>query len=86
MFSVNLSKTEKFISAFCNTHVYNWGNLEINRHEEYGLQMGRLWDNEFHNPKPFRKTEGLSFLNAGNDLIYSAGLLYKIINKKGPII
>ncbi len=86
MFLVNPEKTEKFISAFWNAHVYDWGNLEINRHGEYGLQMGRLWDNEFHNPRPFRETKGLSFLNVGNDLMYSAGILYKITNKKGAII
>lgn len=81
MFSVNKNSTINFIHGFWNAHVYNWETLETSRHGEYGKPMGRLWANEFTQQSPFFATKGLSFLNAGNDLIYSAALLSKFNNQ-----
>ena len=86
MFEVDPLATQKFIRGFWNAHVLDWGHMEISRHGEYGLALGLLWDHTFLNPKPFRKTKGLSFLNAGNDLIYSAGLLYQFTKDEGAFI
>ena len=86
MFEVNPLATQKFIHGFWNAHVFDWGNLEISRHGEYGLSPGILWDNSFAYPEPFRKTKGLSFLNAGNDLIYSGGMLYIFTKEEGALI
>ena len=47
--------------------------------------MGALWESKFEQQPPFFATKGLSFLNAGNDLIYSASLLYKHQQDKGAL-
>lgn len=77
MFQVDKPATVRFIHAFWNAHVYDWKALETSRHGEYGKAMGKLWRNDFTQQPPFFATKGLSFLNAGNDLIYSASLLAK---------
>ncbi|HEN3663505.1 TPA: pectate lyase [Yersinia enterocolitica] len=77
MFSVDSDATARFIRGFWNAHVYDWRILETSRHGEYGKPMGALWESKFEQQPPFFATKGLSFLNAGNDLIYSASLLYK---------
>lgn len=85
MFAVDKPATERFIRAFWNAHVYDWKILETSRHGEYGKAMGKLWNSEFEQQPPFFATKGLSFLNAGNDLIYSASLLYQHDGDKGAL-
>ena len=85
-YEVNPESTEKFIKAFWNAHVYNWTTLEISRHGRYGLTPGDLWNHSFEQQKPFFKTRGLSFLDAGNDLIYSAGKLYEFTHDPGALL
>ncbi|MFD1801447.1 pectate lyase [Mixta tenebrionis] len=86
MFSVDKQATVKFIRAFWNAHVYDWKILETSRHGEYGKAQGKLWDNAFEQQPPFFATKGLSFLNAGNDLIYSASMLYKYNHEDGALV
>lgn len=86
MYEVDSKATERYIEAFWNAHVYRWGTLEINRHGYYIEKDGRLWANEFENPAAFEKARGLSFLNAGNDLMYGAGQLFIKSGKKGALI
>lgn len=78
MYEVDQLATEKYIRAFWNAHIYDWKELYVGRHGKYGLPMGRLWEHETVNLTPMRESTGLSFINAGNDLIYSAGMLYKL--------
>ncbi len=85
MFSVDKAATARFIRAFWNAHVYDWKILETSRHGEYGKPMGKLWASEFEQQPPFFATKGLSFLNAGNDLIYSASLLYQYEGDQGAL-
>lgn len=84
-YEVNPKATIKFIEAFWNAHVYNWETLEISRHGHYGLKIGDLWKNHFIQQKPFFKTAGLSFLDAGNDLIYSGVKLYEFTGDTGSL-
>ena len=77
MFEVNPEAAARYIRGYWNAHVYNFSTLEISRHGEYGHPLGTLWASPFDNPPPFFATKGLSFLDAGNDLIYSASMLYK---------
>lgn len=86
MFEVDKSATAKFIRAFWNAHVYDWKILETSRHGEYGKSMGLLWDNAFEQQPPFFPAKGLSFLNAGNDLIYAASLLYQHEHDTGALM
>lgn len=78
MWEVDSQATARFIRAMWNTHVNDWRVLDMNRHGRYGKSMGKLWDNSFDDPKPFFEADGLSFINAGSDLIYAAGLLYRL--------
>lgn len=86
MFSVDSDATTRFIRGFWNAHVYDWRILETSRHGEYGKPMGALWESTFEQQPPFFATKGLSFLNAGNDLIYSASLLYKYQQDQGALV
>ncbi|WP_449556417.1 pectate lyase [Huaxiibacter chinensis] len=85
MFEVDAPATARFIKAFWNAHVYDWKILETSRHGEYGKAMGTLWESQFEQQPPFFATKGLSFLNAGNDLIYSASLLYQYDRDAGAL-
>ncbi len=86
MNKVDEERTKKYMRAFWNAHVYNWKTLEISRHGDFFKPMGVLWNNNFENPEPFFEALGLSFLNAGIDLIYTAFELYKITNEEGALI
>jgi len=86
MYEVNPDATVRYIKGFWNAHVYNWRTLEISRHGEYGKKIGPLWDNPFDDPKPFFETKGLSFLDAGTDLIYSAAMLFEFTGDRGALL
>lgn len=85
MWEVDQNATARFIRAFWNAHIYDWATLDMNRHGSWGLEMGDLWDNEFSNPEPFFEGRGLTFINAGSDLIYSAGMLNRFTGEQGPL-
>nr|WP_318383172.1 pectate lyase [uncultured Enterobacter sp.] len=85
MFAVDKPATVRFIKGFWNAHVYDWKILETSRHGPYGKAMGQLWQSDFEQQPPFFATKGLSFLNAGNDLIYSASLLYQYDHDAGAL-
>jgi pectate lyase len=76
MYELNPQATTKYIRAFWNAHIYDWDGLEMGRHGKYGLEAGKLWEHERVNLPVFRESSGLSFINAGNDLIYAAFLCY----------
>jgi pectate lyase len=86
MYEVNPAATVKFITAFWNAHVYNWRTLEISRHGQYGLEPRQSWKSPFDDPTPYFETLGLSFLDAGNDLIYAGATLYKLAGDKGALL
>ncbi|WP_162241942.1 pectate lyase [Paenibacillus sp. Leaf72] len=86
MYEVDPAATVKYIRALWNAHVFNWSTLEISRHGSFGLKSSRLWAHEFRDAEPFSEVSGLSFLNAGNDLIYAAGMLYKLAGEKGALL
>jgi len=86
MYEINPMATEKYIKAVWNAHVYDWSNLEINRHGRDVVFDENIWDKPFANPEPFRETKGLSFMNIGNDLIYSACMLYKLTGDKDALV
>lgn len=86
MYEVNPEATIKYIKALWNAHIYDWKGLELSRHGQYGLKMGKLWDSDYGEREPFFEAVGLSFLNAGNDLIYAAGILYKLTGEEGALL
>ncbi|MGP4038444.1 hypothetical protein ACTWP4_00835 [Gracilibacillus sp. D59] len=85
MYEVNPNSTEKFIKAFWNAHVYDWEELDVGRHGEYGLAVGSVWKQELVQCPPFRESLGLSFINTGNDLIYAGASLYRLHGNKDAL-
>lgn len=85
MYEVNPEATAKFVKAFWNAHVYDWDELDVGRHGDYGLEMGPVWDHELVQLPPLRESKGLSFINAGNDLIYAAASLYRLDGDRGAL-
>jgi pectate lyase len=74
---VNPQATERMLKAIWNAHVQDWSTLDMNRHGPYGREVGDLWNNQFGDPEPFFEGRGLTFINAGSDLIYAATSLYR---------
>jgi pectate lyase len=85
MWEVDPDKTAHFIRAFWNAHVIDWRRLDMSRHGGYGRRLGKLWDSEFASPPPFFEGSGLTFINAGSDLIYAAGQLYALSGERGAL-
>ncbi len=85
MYEVNPAATVKYIKAFWNAHVLDWNDLYVGRHGKYGLPLGDVWAHPLVNLPPLRESIGLSFINAGDDLIYAAGTLYRLTGDEGAL-
>ncbi|MBX3179856.1 MAG: pectate lyase [Candidatus Hydrogenedentes bacterium] len=85
MWSVDPEKTAEFIRALWNAHILDWSRLDMNRHGAYGRSMGALWEHEFGAPEPFFEGDGLTFINAGSDLIYAGGMLHLLGEEEGAL-
>ena len=86
MYEVNPEATIKFIKAFWNAHIVDWDELLLSRHGQYGLKLGPVWNHTPVHREPFRESAGLSFINAGSDLIYAAGSLYRLTGDEKALI
>lgn len=78
MWEVDEESTRQMLKAIWNAHILDWGVLDLNRHGKYNLEMGKLWDHDFKNPEPFFEGEGLTFINAGSDMIQVGMALYHL--------
>lgn len=81
MYEVDPQATAKLIKAMWNCHVTDWDNMQMSRHGEYGRRFDEatLWDRPKNDHlEPLREMVGLSFINIGNDLIFAAGMLYRL--------
>jgi len=86
MFDVDREKAETFIKAFWNAHIYSWENFEMGRHgQENGKSLDDIWERPFREIEPFEPRIGLSFMNTGNDLMFSAMNLYKQTGDTGAV-
>lgn len=85
LWEVDPEKTAQFIRAFWNAHVTDWSRIDMNRHGAYGRALGNLWDHPYSAPEPFFESDGLTFINAGNDLIYAGGMLYHLAREEGAL-
>ncbi|EON75695.1 Exopolygalacturonate lyase [Lunatimonas lonarensis] len=83
MWEVDPEATTKFIRAFWNAHILDWQTLDMNRHGEYETTMGKLWDHVPMDSPPFFEGDGLTFINAGTDLIYAGFELYQLNGEEG---
>jgi len=85
MWRVDPDATRRYLRAFWNAHIFDWGTLDMNRHGSYGREMGALWDHDFDAPEPFFEGRGLTFINCGTDLIYAGGMLYLLGGETGAL-
>ncbi len=85
MYEVDPEATVKFIKAFWNAHILDWAKLDMNRHGHYEDELGKLWAHEFEGAPPFFEGDGLTFINAGTDLIYAGLILYQFTGEKGAL-
>ena len=76
MWEVDPAATKLYLQAVWNAHIIDWSTLDMNRHGSWSKPMGRLWRHTFTDPEPFFEGDGLTFINAGTDLIYAAAMLY----------
>ncbi|WP_166244367.1 hypothetical protein [Paenibacillus turpanensis] len=80
MYEANPQHAVRYIEAFWDSHVRDWGNLEFNRHgQPREREAGYcVWDNVYGGEEVFFTAEGLTFINAGSDLYYAAAELYRL--------
>ncbi len=78
LWEVDQESTREFIRALWNAHILDWSLLDMNRHGSYHRSMGTLWSNTFDDPPPFFEGSGLTFINAGSDMILAAAMLYAL--------
>jgi pectate lyase len=66
----------------------NWANLEFSRHGKPvpEPETGSVWDREYEGGEPFFTGTGLTFINAGSDLYYAAGMLHRFTGDEKPLI
>lgn len=85
LWEVNPEATRRFLRAMWNAHVLDWRTLEFNRHGEYNQPMGSLWNSEFAPAPPFFEGGGLTFFNAGMDLILASVTLHDLGDEPGAL-
>ncbi len=82
LWEVDSDATQKLLQAIWNAHIVDWSRLDMNRHGSYGTPLDTLWDHDFVAPDPFFEGDGLTFINAGNDLIYAGGILHELTGSR----
>lgn len=86
MFEADREKAEVFIKAFWNAHIYNWEKFEMGRHgRENDKSLEGIWEHPLCEITPFEPRVGLSFMNTGNDLMFSAMNLYRQTGDIGAV-
>lgn len=85
MWEIDPRATKTLIETMWNGHVLDWSNLDFNRHG-HPQKMGRLWKSEYKAAPVFFSGSGLTFINAGSDLIYAAALLSKFSGDPEPLV
>ncbi|NMO95543.1 hypothetical protein [Paenibacillus lemnae] len=91
MLEINRTETQKMIEAMWESHVRDWNNLEFNRHgqpKEYEgttYKQGGVWDRSYRSDPVFFTGKGLTFVNAGSDLYYSAAVVGALTKQEAPI-
>lgn len=85
MWEIDPRATKTLIENIWNGHVLAWSNLDFNRHG-HPHEMGRLWKSEYKGTPVFFWGKGLTFINAGSDLIYAAALLSKMTGDPEPLV
>jgi len=85
MWELDPKGTKTLIETMWNGHILDWGNLDFNRHG-VPKKPGLLWKNEYKGSPVFFWGKGLTFINAGSDLIYAAAMLSKFTGDPEPMV
>ena len=85
MWELDPTATARYIKAFWNAHILDWGNLDENRHGDFDKPLGLLWENEYRGGPPFFVGKGLTFINCGSDLVLAAATLYRYTGDSGAL-
>lgn len=83
LWEVDPDATRQLLRAIWNAHIREWEVLVFNRHGPYDKEMEPLWDYEFQQLEPFFERIGLTFINAGTDMIQAAMALYTLGDEEG---
>ncbi|MCY0878929.1 MAG: hypothetical protein OWU84_08315 [Firmicutes bacterium] len=88
MWQVNPEATRDYIEAVWEAHILDWDSLEFSRHGRLPPEappQERLWARPYaRRPVPF-VSQGLTFINAGSDLVYAAALLSDLSHDPAPL-
>jgi len=88
MWSVSATHTTEYIDAMWEGHVKDWDRLEFSRHGlpvEPSLGHG-VWDRPYGHLPVFFTAQGLTFINAGSDLIYAGAMLTALSGDEAPLV
>ena len=76
LWDVDAAATGRFLHAFWHAHVIDWRTLDMNRHGNYSRLPASRWQEPTHAMPPFFEGSGLTFINAGTDLILAGAMLH----------
>lgn len=86
MWQVDPAATRRFIESFWAAHVLDWSNLDMNRHGHTERTLEMSWDRKFEGGPVFFWGSGLTFLNTGSDLFYSAAMLSSLSGQEQLLV
>ena len=86
LWQVDSQATRQFVEALWCAHILDWKNLDMNRHGSFTAEAVDPWDHQYDGGPVFFLGQGLTFVNAGSDLIYAAALLHKFTNDSRPLL
>jgi len=91
---VDPNETAAYIEALWESHVTDWSSLEFSRHGQpapaggpaasHGAEAS-VWEKEYAGSPVFFTGKGLTFINAGSDLYYAAGMLHRFTGQEQPL-
>lgn len=85
-FEVDPDGTRRFVEAMWSAHVIDWSILDFDRHGQFSAgDPAALWDHEYDGGDVLFWGDGLTFINAGSDLYYAAGMLSHHSDDERPL-
>lgn len=85
MWRVDPVATREMIEAIWNAHVVDWSTLDFSRHGS-AKAPDDVWNKPYKGGPVFFTGKGLTFINAGSDLYYAAGVLAKLSGAPEPLV
>ncbi|MHC4519284.1 MAG: ankyrin repeat domain-containing protein [Planctomycetota bacterium] len=87
MWDVDPGATKQFIESFWSAHVKDWSNLAMDRITRSDVPIDKAWKHEHEGGPVFLESgSGLSFINAGTDLVCAAAWLTKLSGDREPLV